>query len=62
MQRPEQLMHSVAPSEPTGAPSKLTRPIRSKLYSRYEKVDSQLSRVGNNVRLLPDNCGNNLGN
>jgi hypothetical protein len=56
------LMHSVVPSEPTGATSKLTRPIRSKLYSRYEKVDSQLSRVGNNVRLLPDNCGNNLGN
>jgi hypothetical protein len=61
-QRPEQLMHSVVPSEPIDAMCEVVHFVRSKLRSRYHKVDSQLSRVGNTHALLQNNCGNNQGN
>src|ERR1700737_5400777 len=46
-QRPEGLIHSVVPREPTGTNHEIARSVRLELPEGYHTADSQLSRLGN---------------
>jgi hypothetical protein len=48
-QRPQALVHSVVPREPTGTNHEIARSVRLELRRRYHTADSRLSRFGNSA-------------